>query len=319
MHYFYVIYYVKLQLIVDRLVIVVRIRRGRRATVQLRRDGVGNVLDFLEFLLKVISGNRLTLRVNPLNGLRDSVQNRLLVIGIQFATETVRITELGLEAVDVGREGVESFNALLLSFVLSGELLSFGNHTVNLFLSETPPLVDDSDRLRFAGTLVGGGNLHDTVGVDFECDLDLGNTAGSRRNIIELKLAENVVVLGEGAFALKDLDQDGRLVVGGGGEDLAFASGNNSATRDELGHDTTSSLNTERERVDIDKDNITQALIASEDTTLNSGTVGDCLIMVDTLGRLLPEVLFEELLDLGDTSGTTDENDLQGVSAGLND
>ena len=49
---------VKLQLIVDGLIIVVRmIRRGRRATVQLGRDGVGDVLDFLEFLLKVISGS----------------------------------------------------------------------------------------------------------------------------------------------------------------------------------------------------------------------------------------------------------------------
>ena len=48
---------VKLQLIVDRLVVRIRIRRGRRAAIQLRRNGVGDVLDFLEFLLKVISGS----------------------------------------------------------------------------------------------------------------------------------------------------------------------------------------------------------------------------------------------------------------------
>jgi hypothetical protein len=41
----------------------------------------------------------------------------------------------------------------------------------------------------------------------------------------------------------------------------------------------------------------------------------DSLIGVDTLGRLLAaEELLEELLDLGDTSGTTDEDDLRNVS-----
>ena len=44
-------YGVKLQLIVDRLIIIRRVRRGRRAAIQLGRNGVGDVLNFLEFLL----------------------------------------------------------------------------------------------------------------------------------------------------------------------------------------------------------------------------------------------------------------------------
>jgi len=337
-------------------IVVTKSERGS-TVIQLGRNGVGNVLDLLEFLLEVISGSRLTLRVNPTGGLLNGVQERLLVIGIQLATETVRVTELGLEAVDVGREGVESFDVLLLGFVLSGKCLGLDNHTVNLLLSETSLLVGDSNRLEFAGTLVGSGNLHDAIGVNLEFDLDLGNTTRGRRNISELKLAKKVVVLSEVAFTLKDLDQDsrvpvggggedlalasgdnsvtgdepghdttnkvldqvGRLIVGGDGEDLALASGDNSVTGDELGHDTTDGLNTERERVDFGKDNITQALVASEDTAQNGSTVGGCLIRVDILGRPLSEVLLEELLDLGDTSGTTDENDLQSASVGLND
>jgi len=47
---------VKSQLIVDGLVIVVGIWRGRRAVIQLRRDGIGDVLDFLKLLLEVING-----------------------------------------------------------------------------------------------------------------------------------------------------------------------------------------------------------------------------------------------------------------------
>ena len=81
---------------------------------------------------------------------------------------------------------------------------------------------------------------------------------------------------------------------------------------DELGHDSTSGLDTEGERADIDEDDVGGAFLSGEDTALDSGTVGNSFIGVDTLGRLLAaEVLLEELLDLGDTSGTTNEDDLR--------
>jgi hypothetical protein len=93
--------------------------------------------------------------------------------------------------------------------------------------------------------------------------------------------------------------------------------GDDGVTGNELGHNTTGGLDTKSEGADVDEDDITQCLVAREDTTLDGSTIGNSLIGVDTLGRLLSEVLLEELLDLGDTGGTTDENDLQGVSAGL--
>ena len=300
------------------LIVILVISSGGRSTViQLGRNGVGNVLDLLKFLLKVISGSRLTFRVDPASGVLDGVQERRLVIGIQLATETVRVTELGLETVNVGRQGVESFYALLLGLVLGRELFSLGNHTIDLVLSKTSLLVGDSDRLGFTGTLVGSGDLHDTIGVNLEGNLDLGNTAWSGRDAGELELAKEVVVLCEGAFTLEDLDQDGGLVVGSGGEDLALAGGDDGVTGDELGHDTTGGLDTKSEGVDIDEDDITQALVTGKDTALNGGTISNSLIGVDALGRLLSEVLLEELLDLGNTSGTTDEDDLQYMLVGF--
>ena len=308
--------YAKLQLIVNGLIIGI-VGSGRRAAIKLGRNGVSDVLNLLEFLFQIVSRGRLTLRVDPLGGLLDGVQERLLVIRVQLATETVRVTELRLEAVDIGREGVEGLDALLLGFVVGGELLSLGNHAVNLLLSETSLLVGDGDRLGFTSALVSGGDLHDTVGVDLERNLDLGNTTWSGGDASELELAKEVVVLGEGAFSLKDLDQDGGLVIGGGGEDLALAGGDGGTTGDELGHYTTGGLDTESERVDVDEEDVTQGVVATEDTTLDGSTIGNSLIGVDTLGRLLSEVLLEELLNLGDTSGATDENNLQGVSVGL--
>ena len=257
----------------------------------------------------------MTLRIDPLGDLLDGVQERLLVIGIQLATETLSVTELGLETVDVGREGVEGFDALLLGFVLGGELLSLGDHTINLLLSETSLLVGDGDRLGFTSTLVGGGDLHDTVGINLERNLDLRNTTGSGGDAGKLEFAKEVVVLGEGTFTLEDLDQDGWLVVGSGGEDLTLSGGDDSVAGDELGHDATSCLDTKSEGVDVDENDIAQALITSEDTSLNSSTIGNGLIGVDALGRFLSEVLLEELLDLGDTGRATDENNLGDMSA----
>jgi hypothetical protein len=51
--------------------------------------------------------------------------------------------------------------------------------------------------------------------------------------------------------------------------------------------------------------------LSGEDTGLNGGTVGNSLVGVDALLELLaPEEVAEELLDLGDTGGATNENDL---------
>ena len=136
----------------------------------------------------------------------------------------------------------------------------------------------------------------------------MGNTARSRRNAGEFEFSEEVVVLGKGAFTLENLDQDSGLVVGSGGEDLTLAGGDDSVTGDEFGHDTASGFDTEGEGVDIDEDDITQALVAGKDTTLNGGTIGNGLIGVNTLGRLLSEVLLEKLLNLGDTSGAADKD-----------
>ena len=85
-------------------------------------------------------------------------------------------------------------------------------------MAETTLLVGDGDGLGFASALVGGGNLHDTVGVNLEGDFDLRNTTRRRWDAGELEFAEKVVVLGQRTLALEDLDEDGGLVVSSGRE-----------------------------------------------------------------------------------------------------
>ena len=54
--------------------------------------------------------------------------------------------------------------------------------------------------------------------------------------------------------------------------------------------------------------------VTGEDSSLDSGTVSDCLIRVDALVRLLAiEEVGDELDDTGDTGGTADKDDLMDV------
>ena len=84
---------------------------------------------------------------------------------------------------------------------------------------------------------------------------------------------------------------------------LTLPCGNDGITRNQLREDTASSLDTEGERANIDQNNVSSSFGAREDSTLNSGTISNGFIRVDSLGRLLAtEELLEELLNFGDTS-----------------
>jgi hypothetical protein len=149
----------------------------------------------------------------------------------------------------------------------------------------------------------------------------LRNATRRRRYAREFELSEKVVVLGQRTFTLKDLDQDSGLIVSSSGEancgchsivqknikktsiHLTLPCGDDGVTRNQLGEDTASSLDTEGKRADIDENNVSSSFGAREDSTLNGGTISDSLIGIDSLGRFLAtEELLEELLNFGDTS-----------------
>ena len=150
-------------------------------------------------------------------------------------------------------------------------------------------------------SLVSSGDLHYTVGVDLERNLNLRNATRSRRDARKLKFAKQIVILGQRTLPLKDLNKDGRLVVSSGGEYLTLAGRNNSVASNELGEDTASGLDPERKRADVNENNVLRSLFAGENTSLDGSSVGDSLIGVDSLGGLFAKVVFEQLLNLGNT------------------
>lgn len=60
--------------------------------------------------------------------------------------------------------------------------------------------------LGLSGSLLEGGDVQDTVGIDVEGDLDLRNSSRSRGDTREVELSEQVAVLGPGSLSLEDLD-----------------------------------------------------------------------------------------------------------------
>jgi NAD-specific glutamate dehydrogenase len=177
-------------------------------------------------------------------------------------------------------------------------------------------------------SLVSGPDFHDTISINFKSDLNLGNAAWSRRNAGELKFAEKIVVLGQRTFTLEHLDQDGGLVVSGGGETmdvesvhscrektrkhihLALFGGNDGIARNQFGEHTAGGLNTERQGANIDKDDAISSLGSGEDSTLDSSTVCYSLVRIDTFRRFFAEKLLEQLLNLRDTGRASNKNNL---------
>ena len=173
--------------------------------------------------------------------------------------------------------------------------------------------IGDGDLVGLSSTLLNGRDVENTVGVDVKGDLDLRNTTRRRGDTGELELSEQVVVLSASTLTLEDLDQDTGLVVREGREDLGLLRGDGGVALDQCSHDTSSGLDTERQRSDVEKKDLLGLgrSVSGKDSGLDGSTVGNSLIGVYGLvGLLAVEEVGDELLNLGNTGGPTDQDDL---------
>ncbi|KAK8923280.1 NAD-specific glutamate dehydrogenase [Metarhizium anisopliae] len=280
------------------------------SSVELHHDGVGNGLNLL-LLGLILLGAGLLVLVKPRANV-GSGGELLLVAGVKLLVYA-RLLKGGAQVGSVVVKGISGADTATLGLISFLVLLSISQHALNLFLGQAALVVGDDNLVGLAGALLNSGDVHDTIGIKIKGNLNLGNTAGSGRNTSELKLAEQVVVLGALTFTFKDLDKHTRLVIGEGREDFGLLGGNGGVAGDKLGHHATSGLNTERQRSDIEQQNAAGGLrvVARQDSGLDGSTIGDSLIGIDGLAGLLAvEVLSDELLDTGDTGRATDEDDL---------
>ena len=212
------------------------------ALVHLRDDGVADPLKLLHLVFELVHLSQLV--VQPADGTVDGVLDLLFVLCRELGGDLVILDGVP-HVVGVVLERVLGVHLLLDLLILSLVLLSLPRHLLNLLLAKPALVVGDRDLVLLAGGLVLGGDVEDAVGVDVEGDRDLGHAAWSRRDAGELELAEEVVVLGPRALTLVHLDQDARLVVRVGGEDLLLLGRDGGVPRDEHRHDATCSLQAE--------------------------------------------------------------------------
>ena len=126
----------------------------------------------------------------------------------------------GVHAVKRGLAGVQRLQRGLALLVLPGKGSGAAHGAGDLLLAQIRGS-GDRDALLLAGVHVAGLDLDDAVGVDVERHLNFRHTRPGTLDASQGKGAQQLIVLGELAFALQNLDLHGVLKRRGGGEYLA--------------------------------------------------------------------------------------------------
>lgn len=265
--------------------------------------GLESVFDFLDGC--VTGGYVLTL-VSVFQFGEGAFDSSLLVGG-NLVTEVAEAL-LGLEDDGIGL--IELVDAFLLFGIGIGVCGSFVLHTLDFGVCQAAGSFD-TYALLFTGGFVLGGNVEYTVGIDFESNFDLRYAARCGSDAVEVEFTDKFVVFGHGAFALQDVDFDGRLVVGSGGEYLALASRYCGVGVDEFGHHAAEGLKAYAQRHYIEQQYVLD--IAAEYTALYGSAYGYDFIGIDALVGSLAKELFDNLLYGRYTCRTTYENNFVDV------
>mmetsp|Transcript_2889 Transcript_2889/g.5416 ORF Transcript_2889/g.5416 Transcript_2889/m.5416 type:complete len:486 (+) Transcript_2889:621-2078(+) len=174
------------------------------------------------------------------------------------------------------------------SSVLLPHLLCFLDHALHLFVAQ-PTLCLHLHALLGPRPLVFGHNIDNTVGVQLETNDDLGHSLRQWGNAIQRELAQQLIVLCNVTLPLVHLDCNVGLHVLDGGVLLLVFAGNRSVPVDDARKHAPDNLCSQGQRSNVDQD---QSLrVTLQDTALDGGTLGDHLIRVHSLRRLLPKEL----------------------------
>lgn len=262
-------------------------------------------------LLQVVRGRVVNLKL--LHGVAESRLNLLASATLELEGHC-RVADDLLNPGDVGLELLSGLVLLGESIVGALELLGIGNGLLNVGGGELSNGVGDSDVGAAASGLLGGSDLEDTVGINLEDDLEDGISSLHGRDRSKSEFTEGGVVLAVDTLTLENGELDGGLVVRNGGEGPLLEGRDGGTTGNDRGEDVALHGNTERKRADIEQEKIGSLLrgsLTGKDTGLDGGTVGNSLIGIDALLELLAvEKIAQHLLDLRDTGGTTNEDDL---------
>jgi hypothetical protein len=224
---------------------------------------------------------------------------------------------LALEA--IGFKWVLFFNSLLDLIICILVLCSFLDKSVDFLFGETTLIVGNSDFLFFARSLILSRDVQNTIGINFEGDFNLRGSSRRWWDSFESEFSELIVILGHGSFSFEDRDLYSGLVVNLGSKRFHLLGGNGSVSFDEDGHNTSNSFDTLWKRSNIDYANTINLLVFGtiENGGLNGSTVSDSFIGVNAFVEGLSiEEIRDQLLNFGNTGGTSNQNEIVDLSLG---
>jgi len=262
------------------------------------------ILEFLELSVGVA--------LEPLKSFVSDIVDRFFLIFGELVFE-LGIVKLLLDCIAVMLKGVFGFDFFLDDVVFLFVLFSFFDKSVDFFFVESAFFVGNGNVLRFTSGFLQGCDVHDTIGVDVEGNLDLWLTSGGWWDTLKVEFTKKIVVFGHFSFTFINLNQDTWLVVSVGCEDLLFLGWDTGVSVDQAGHDSSSGLNTEGKWDNIQKEDILNflRLVTGDNSSLNSSTVGNSLIGVDgSVWISAIEEIFQHRDDFWNSGGSTDHDDI---------
>src|SRR5688572_14911578 len=163
--------------------------------------------------------------------------------------------------------GLRCFNCLLgLEFRLNpstrGEIVegmfdTFLDHALNIRIVHVHGGFH-LDNFLGPGASVPGEDVQDSIGIDLELHADTWHSA-RRAFEFECEFAEAPVVFGALAFSLENMNQHRSLVIDGSRKHFASFHRNGGIAWDDHVHQTAESLETKRERCDIQKEHVLES------------------------------------------------------------
>merc|ERR1740121_1197167 len=208
------------------------------------------------------------------------------------------------------------FNLRFVLLVLCTILLCLLHHAIDLRLRQAALLVGDGDLVRLACRLVLRRHVENAISVNIESHLYLWYSSRRRRNAVQMKFTQQVVVFRHGSFTFEDLNEHARLVIRVGGECLTLFGRDGGVTLDKLSHDSSSSFQAHGQGCYIQKKQILHLgrPFASENCRLHCSAVRDSFIRINGPTRLLAvEELLQHGLHLRDTRRSSHEDHLVNV------
>jgi len=214
-------------------------------------------------------------------------------------------------------ESVLGLDLLGGDIILLLEFLGILNHLLDILFGESTLVVGDGNFVLLTRSFINSRDVKDTVGINIEGNLDLWNTSCSWWDTLKVEFTKLVVILSHLSLTFEYLDVDTWLVILISSESLRLLGWDGGVSLDDVSHDTTGGLDTHGKWGDIKEQKLGGLLVTltSKDSSLDGGTVSDSLIWVNRFVESLSvEEVGEHGLNLWDSGGSTDENDLVDLS-----